>query len=75
MHPDFWGKGFATEAASAVLDVARNRFQLKRVVSAIDPKNAPSVEVAKRLGMRKEKLGKATAFAFTWEAEVWAINF
>lgn len=75
LHPDFWGKGLATEAATTVLDVAKNRFQLKRVVSAINPANIPSVEVAKRLGMKKEKIGKASVADFTWEAEVWTIDF
>lgn len=42
------GQGFATEAAGALRDWARGR--LASIVSYIDPKNAASIKVARRLG-------------------------
>ena len=49
-----WGHGYATEAASACLAVARERFGYKRVVSIIDAKNSAAKRVAERLGMTLE---------------------
>ena len=74
LHPDYWGHGFATEAANAVLHDAKENLHLRRVISAINPDNSPSVEVAKRLGMKKEKVGMAYVPGFTWKAEIWAID-
>lgn len=46
-----WGKGYATEAALAVLDYAWS-LGLQSVVAFIDPANDPSKRVAKKLGFR-----------------------
>ncbi len=48
----FWGRGYATEAARAARDYAFARFHADRVVSFIRPENTRSQEVAKRNGMR-----------------------
>jgi len=46
------GRGFATEAARAVLEAAWSNFGLERVICLIDERNARSVRVAENLGMR-----------------------
>ena len=53
-HPDFHGKGFASEAASAVLDIAFRVIRFHRVVAELDPRNDASIALCKRLGMREE---------------------
>ena len=52
-HPDHWGHGLATQAASTVLQYA---FQsgLTKVVAAAYPANAASQRVATRIGMTHE---------------------
>lgn len=45
-----WGQGYATEAARACLDFAFDRLGWDEAIHTIDPKNAPSQAVAKRLG-------------------------
>jgi RimJ/RimL family protein N-acetyltransferase len=52
---DYWGKGFATEAAGAVRDFAFSRLGLNRLVSLIRPSNAASRRVAEKVGMIKER--------------------
>jgi RimJ/RimL family protein N-acetyltransferase len=49
-HPDAWGNGFATEAASAVLQSAL-ASGLERVVAVTNPANTASQRVARRIGM------------------------
>lgn len=48
----YWGLGFATEAASRCLRFAFEELRRDAVISLIRPANAPSVAVARRLGMR-----------------------
>jgi RimJ/RimL family protein N-acetyltransferase len=54
LHPDFAGKGFASEAANAVLDIAFRVIRFHRVVAELDPRNDASIALCKRLGMREE---------------------
>ncbi len=50
----YWGRGYATEGARAVLGLARERG-LPRLVSMIHAGNAASAAVATRLGMTLER--------------------
>ncbi|HVR35155.1 MAG TPA: GNAT family N-acetyltransferase [Methylomirabilota bacterium] len=51
---DYWGRGYATEAASAVRDHGLQRLGCKRLVSLIAPQNAASERVARKVGMTFE---------------------
>jgi RimJ/RimL family protein N-acetyltransferase len=53
--PRAWGRGIATEAATAVRDDAFTRLRLKRLVSIIHPENTASIRVAMKLGARFER--------------------
>lgn len=52
---EHWGRGYATEAASAVRDHALATFGLHRLVALIAPGNDASVRVADKLGMSYER--------------------
>jgi RimJ/RimL family protein N-acetyltransferase len=54
LHPDFTGRGYAFEAATAVLELAFRTLRLHRVVAELDPRNHASVALCRRLGMREE---------------------
>jgi RimJ/RimL family protein N-acetyltransferase len=49
--PTVWGKGYATEAATAVLDQAFTTMAIDRVGCVTDARNLRSVRLAERLGM------------------------
>ena len=51
LAPGSWGKGYATEAARAVLDHALGPLGLPEVLAEVDEGNAASVAVINRLGM------------------------
>jgi len=55
LHPDAWGHGYATEAGRAALEAAREQLGLTRIIAVIDPGNAASLAVARRLGMSFER--------------------
>jgi RimJ/RimL family protein N-acetyltransferase len=48
---EHWGQGFATEGASAALDLAFGRLGLDEVVSFTALLNRPSIAVMQRIGM------------------------
>ena len=50
---EFWGKGYASEAARAAMDYAFDTLGWRRAISLIHPDNARSVAVAQRLGERR----------------------
>lgn len=53
-RPSAWGNGYATELGRAALDLAAKAAPGMPVVALIRPRNAPSIRVAQRLGMRLE---------------------
>lgn len=55
-HPVRHGRGYATEAARAVLDFAFTEVGAHRVSAEVDPSNTASVALCQRLGMRLEGL-------------------
>lgn len=54
LHPDFEGRGLATEGARHLLEIAFGPLGLRRVVARIDARNTGSAGVLRRLGMRHE---------------------
>jgi RimJ/RimL family protein N-acetyltransferase len=48
---DAWGRGYATEAAQALVEHARTALDVARVVATVDPANAASRHVLEKLGM------------------------
>lgn len=50
LHPDAWGKGYATEAGVAAIDWAFANLGWEEVIHCIDPANLASQNVARRLG-------------------------
>ncbi|HLR96535.1 MAG TPA: GNAT family N-acetyltransferase [Jiangellaceae bacterium] len=53
-HPDFGGKGYATEAVRAVIRMAFGHYTMHRVKAQLDPRNKASARMCERLGMTKE---------------------
>jgi RimJ/RimL family protein N-acetyltransferase len=53
-HPDHGGKGYATEAAEAMLRLGFDELGLHRVIGRLDGRNTASARVLERLGMRRE---------------------
>ena len=54
--PQFWGQGFAYEAASATLLHGARKFGLARVVGVVSEGNAGSIRVLEKLGMSFERM-------------------
>jgi RimJ/RimL family protein N-acetyltransferase len=53
--PAFWGRGLATEAARAVLDMAFETLDLVEIVAFATVQNTRSIRVMERLGMRRDR--------------------
>lgn len=53
--PEFWGRGYATEAAAAVLAWGRDSLGLKRIVGITSEDNEKSAAVLRRIGLELEQ--------------------
>jgi RimJ/RimL family protein N-acetyltransferase len=51
---NYWGRGYASEAATRVFEYASSTMPFRRIVSVIHPDNDRSIKVAKRCGARLE---------------------
>lgn len=56
VNRESWGRGFATEAAKAVMEYAFGRFEVERLVSMIRPENAASRRVAEKNGLTVDRV-------------------
>jgi len=61
--PEFWSQGFATEAARAVLERARNLHSLDRVVAITATRNGSSIRVLEKIGLRFKEMVRLSADA------------
>lgn len=55
---DFWGKGFAPEAAEKFLEYGFENLQLEKIVAVARPENAGSRRVMEKLGMKYDYIGE-----------------
>jgi len=69
-HPDFHGRGYATEATNTMLALAFGPADLHRVFARCDARNAASWRLMERLGMRREAHFREHAlFKGGWDEE------
>jgi RimJ/RimL family protein N-acetyltransferase len=61
LEPAVWGRGYATEAATAALDEAFSTLGLTEVCSLPESGNLASVRVCERLGMRRDRVYSVAA--------------
>ncbi|MBB3871186.1 GNAT family N-acetyltransferase [Brevundimonas mediterranea] len=62
LHPDYWGRGLATEALTAVIDHVIATRDTDGVTADVDPANVASIRLLGRLGF--EQTGAASR---TWQ--------
>ena len=55
VRPGMQGNGYATEAAAAARDFARDVLGARRLIAIINPLNVPSRRVAAKIGLTEEK--------------------
>jgi len=54
--PDYCGKGLAAEAASAIVDYARDDLRLPVLTAIVSPGNAPSIGLIEKLGLTLDRM-------------------
>ncbi|SHG19000.1 Protein N-acetyltransferase, RimJ/RimL family [Microbulbifer donghaiensis] len=53
--PEYWGRGLASESATAVMAYGRTVLGLQRIVGIVDPANEGSASVLRKLGLQYER--------------------
>lgn len=54
--PDYCGRGYAGEAATAVVDFARKELALRSLTAIVSPCNGPSIGLIEKLGLQFERM-------------------
>jgi RimJ/RimL family protein N-acetyltransferase len=54
--PDYWSRGLAFEAATAVMKYAEQTLKLKRIVAITSPDNDASIKLLQRIGFMFERV-------------------
>jgi len=75
MHPEEWGKGYATEAARQMMDFAFRELNVHRIVAFCHADNRASVRVMEKLGMHLDGRLRETRWlnGRWWDEYVYAI--
>jgi len=60
LHPDIWGKGYATEALNKLLDFGFYTLKLHRIEAGCAVDNIASVKVLEKVGMHPEGMRRKT---------------
>ena len=71
LNRHFWGQGYASELAGALLAFGFGELKLHRIVSTCNTANAASARVMEKNGMRREGLFLQSA----WEKGRWRDTF
>ena len=80
---DAWGKGYATEIATSLLEAAFLQLRADRVISTVDVNNGASIRVLEKIGMRWEAIYRKHRRAknrwwdchlFVMPREVWELS-
>lgn len=58
--PEFWGQGYAHEAAAAVMTYGKDLLGLKRIVAITSPDNQASGRLLKKVGLRFDRMIRLT---------------
>jgi [ribosomal protein S5]-alanine N-acetyltransferase len=75
VHPDDWGKGYATEAAWYIMDWGFRELNIHRTVAYCHTNNVASVRVMEKLGMKRDGRLRETRWldGEWWDEYVYAI--
>ncbi|WP_224095494.1 GNAT family N-acetyltransferase [Nostoc sp. MS1] len=70
LHPNYQGRGYATQAAQILLSYSFTHLKLHRITSICDTRNTASYMLMERLGMRREgHLKQSQLIKSVWQDE------
>ena len=69
----YWGQGYATETAWALLEYGFDDFGLHRISTTVRPENTASWHVLEKIGMRRE--GHLRLHKWNWATQEWVDSY
>ncbi|GHU82051.1 acetyltransferase [Clostridia bacterium] len=73
LHKDYWGKGYATEAAKKFVQFGFKTLNLHRIYAKCDSENYASYHIMEKLNMRRE--GNSISCRLRWQTNQWADDY
>jgi RimJ/RimL family protein N-acetyltransferase len=71
---EYWGKGYAYEAAKVSMDYGFSNFEIAKLISVIHPENRNSQRLAERLGEVKGAPTELAILGRSFLADIWEIT-
>jgi len=71
---EYWGQGYAFEAAKASLDYGFSNFEVPKLISLINPDNKNSQRLAARLGEMKGASTELKISGHSYPVDIWEIT-
>ena len=59
--PQYWSKGYALEAAQAVMEYGHQELGLERIVAIVNPGNSRSFKLLEKIGLRFDRMIRLSA--------------
>jgi ribosomal-protein-alanine N-acetyltransferase len=73
--PEFWNRGYMTEALQPLLSFAFDELQLHTITANIDPNHIASKRVLEKLGFVQEALFRDNYFFERWwDSAIWVLH-
>jgi RimJ/RimL family protein N-acetyltransferase len=71
VFPDYRRRGYALEAAGALMDWARKEHGVRRFIVSVSPENRPSLAMAARMGFRRigEQIDEEDGLEYVFELQ------
>ncbi|MHB8529296.1 MAG: GNAT family N-acetyltransferase [Caulobacteraceae bacterium] len=60
LHPDYWGRGLAREAVTAIIERTFAVFPIEAIEAEVDPRNVASLALLARLGFAETRRAEKT---------------
>lgn len=71
---EYWGQGYASEAARAAMDFGFRTQNVDRLISVIDAGNVPSQKVAERIGETRGERRELVVNKKSFTVDIWSIS-
>lgn len=63
INPEYWGKGYVTEALKELIDFGFNKLKIKRICMTSDKRNKASWRVMEKCGLKYEGCHRSEGFS------------
>ena len=69
LNPEYWHRGYATEACLRVIELLFNECEVKEIIAAVDTRNEASYKLLERLSFQRVAILEKVDYFKGWESD------